>query len=99
MNILFLSLLTQTIVYKQSKISEEKFVSINGIEQWVTIKSESSKPGILFLNGCPGSPISPYAVVIYFLDFANTKTLSCIKEFAKYELPAILNITKYFILF
>ncbi len=48
-----------------TRIAEESFVSINGIEQWVTIKGESSKPAILFVHGGPGSPISPYADVLY----------------------------------
>lgn len=49
----------------KNKISEEKFILINGIEQWVTIKGESSKPIILFLHGGPGSPISPYSDNLY----------------------------------
>jgi pimeloyl-ACP methyl ester carboxylesterase len=57
------------INYKDStlntKISEEKFILINGIEQWVTIKGESSKPVILFLHGGPGSPLSPYSDNLY----------------------------------
>ncbi len=72
----FLPFTTQTVVNGQnkiyerditpnSKIVEEKFILINGIKQWVTIKGESSKPIILFLHGGPGSPISPYADVIY----------------------------------
>jgi pimeloyl-ACP methyl ester carboxylesterase len=48
-----------------SKISEEKFILINGIEQWVTIKGERSKPVILFIHGGPGSPISPYSDNLY----------------------------------
>lgn len=44
-----------------AKIAEEKFVLINGIEQWITIKGNASKPAILFLHGGPGSPMSPYA--------------------------------------
>ncbi len=47
------------------EINEEKFVVINGIEQWVTIKGERSKPAILFLHGGPGSPISPYSENLY----------------------------------
>ena len=45
----------------QHRIHEQKFILINGIEQWVTIKGESSKPVILFLHGGPGSPMSPYS--------------------------------------
>jgi pimeloyl-ACP methyl ester carboxylesterase len=47
------------------KVYEEKFILINGIEQWVTIKGERSKPVILFLHGGPGSPLSPYSDNIY----------------------------------
>jgi pimeloyl-ACP methyl ester carboxylesterase len=49
----------------KNEISEEKYILINGIEQWVTIKGNSSKPIILFLHGGPGSPISPYIDVLY----------------------------------
>ena len=47
------------------RVFEEKFVLINGIEQWVTIKGERSKPVILFLHGGPGSPVSPYSDNLY----------------------------------
>lgn len=48
------------------KVHEEQFVSIGGIEQWVTIKGESSaNPVILFLHGGPGNTLSPYADPIY----------------------------------
>lgn len=46
-------------------IQEEKFIEINGIEQWVTIKGNLSKPAILFTHGGPGSPISPYSDNLY----------------------------------
>lgn len=49
----------------KDRIFEEKFILINGIKQWVTIKGESSKPVILFLHGGPGSPISPYSDNLY----------------------------------
>lgn len=62
----------QTVITKSSndsvikkQISEENFVSINGIEQWITIRGESSKPVILFIHGGPGSPISPYSDNLY----------------------------------
>ncbi|NEU07762.1 alpha/beta hydrolase [Flavihumibacter sp. R14] len=47
------------------QIDEKSFVMINGIEQWVTIKGDRSKPVILFLHGGPGSPLSPYADAVY----------------------------------
>lgn len=46
-------------------VFEEKFLLINGIEQWVTIKGDRSKPVILFLHGGPGSTMIPYADHIY----------------------------------
>ncbi|QKJ61755.1 S9 family peptidase [Flavobacterium sp. M31R6] len=49
----------------KNQISEEKYVLINGIEQWVTIKGNRSKPIILFIHGGPGSTISPYIDVLY----------------------------------
>lgn len=49
----------------KNKISEEQFVLINGIEQWVTIKGDVSKPIILFIHGGPGSTLSPYADHLY----------------------------------
>lgn len=48
-----------------NQIREERFVKINGIEIWVTIKGDTTKPVILFLHGGPGSPLSPYADAIY----------------------------------
>lgn len=59
---------TEIIQYNsevENPISEEKFVLINGIEQWITIKGNPSKPIILFIHGGPGSPISPYVDVMY----------------------------------
>ena len=48
------------------KVHEEKFVSLGGIEQWVTIKGEScANQVILFLHGGPGNTLSPYADSIY----------------------------------
>jgi pimeloyl-ACP methyl ester carboxylesterase len=49
----------------KGSIHEQKFVLINGIEQWVTIKGARSKPVILFLHGGPGSPMSPYSDTLF----------------------------------
>lgn len=46
-------------------IQEEKFVEINGVEQWITIKGDKAKPAVLFIHGGPGSPISPYSDNLY----------------------------------
>jgi pimeloyl-ACP methyl ester carboxylesterase len=49
-----------------SSIDEGEYISIGGIEQWVTIKgSDRTKPAILFLHGGPGSVMSPYDEAIY----------------------------------
>ncbi|WP_264565289.1 alpha/beta hydrolase family protein [Flavobacterium sp. N3904] len=63
---------SQTIIAKtahdsivRKQISEDNFVLINGIKQWITIKGESSKPVVLFIHGGPGSPISPYSDNLY----------------------------------
>lgn len=48
-----------------NRLSEERFILINGIEQWVMIKGDSAKPVVLFIHGGPGSPLSPYADAIY----------------------------------
>lgn len=56
---------TATDSINENRVSEEKFILINDIEQWVTIKGESSKPVILFIHGGPGSPISPYSDNLY----------------------------------
>lgn len=74
--ILFLSIIISSFANAQNeiiknnseqttKISEENFILINGIEQWITIKGNRSKPIILFLHGGPGSPISPYSDILY----------------------------------
>ena len=52
-------------VRSQNKISEDRFIHINGIDQWLTIHGDKSKPVILFLHGGPGSPLSPYSQSIY----------------------------------
>ena len=46
-------------------IHKENFITINGIEQWVTIHGDISKPVILFLHGGPGSPISPFSKALF----------------------------------
>lgn len=75
-HLILLSLATSLLVSAQqqtpaldaagkSDIQEEKFILINGIKQWVSIKGARSKPVILFLHGGPGSPISPYSDALY----------------------------------
>lgn len=55
----------QAEAQSKTEILEEKFVLLNGMEHWVTIKGNRSKPVILFLHGGPGSVFSPYADHIY----------------------------------
>lgn len=48
------------------RIDEERFISIGGIEQWVTISgADCANPVILFLHGGPGNPLSPFAKQLY----------------------------------
>lgn len=51
--------------YRGTQIHEQRFILINGIEQWVTINGNKSKPVILFLHGGPGSTMSPYSKSLY----------------------------------
>jgi pimeloyl-ACP methyl ester carboxylesterase len=46
-------------------LSEDKYVTINGIEQWITIRGNAEKPIILMLHGGPGSVLSPYSSKLY----------------------------------
>ncbi len=64
--ILFFLLTTSCLVAQKDSINEERFISIGGIEQWITIKGyDKTKPVILFLHGGPGSTMSPFADNIY----------------------------------
>lgn len=47
-------------------VSEQSFVQIGGIPQWITIRGEDrNNPVVLFLHGGPGDVLSPYADSIY----------------------------------
>ncbi|WP_209393588.1 alpha/beta fold hydrolase [Rhodoferax sp. AJA081-3] len=49
-----------------SKISEQGYLRVGGVEQWLTIQGSScANPVVLFLHGGPGNPLSPYADAIY----------------------------------
>lgn len=46
--------------------SEHRYVSIGGIEQWVTIDTaDCTLPVLLIVHGGPGNPISPYIDQLY----------------------------------
>lgn len=64
---IILTLFLTTLSVSQNKsINESKFISIGGIEQWITIKgNDISKPVILFIHGGPGSTMSQYENTIY----------------------------------
>jgi pimeloyl-ACP methyl ester carboxylesterase len=48
------------------KISEEAFVPIDGIEQWVTIDgADCANPVVLIVHGGPGDPSTPFAEKVY----------------------------------
>lgn len=48
-----------------NQLRERRFIAINGIEQWITITGDKTKPAILFMHGGPGSTMSPYADNVY----------------------------------
>lgn len=51
---------------QDTSIAEGKYVTIGGIEQWITIKGNNiENPVILFIHGGPGSVMSPYCDNIY----------------------------------
>jgi pimeloyl-ACP methyl ester carboxylesterase len=53
-------------VAQGGRIDEQRFVTLGGNEQWITIKGAScAKPVILFLHGGPGKPLSPFADQVY----------------------------------
>ncbi len=65
-SILITLLITSFTIAQGKSINENKFVSIGGIEQWITIKGDDiSKPIILFIHGGPGSTMSQYDNAMY----------------------------------
>jgi pimeloyl-ACP methyl ester carboxylesterase len=53
-------------VHAAEGVSEQMFVQIGGIPQWITIKGEDrNNPVVLFLHGGPGDALSPYADSMY----------------------------------
>lgn len=57
--------LTTIVANAQTEpINEFKYITIGGIEQWVTITGEDkTKPIVLFIHGGPGSVMSPYTSI------------------------------------
>jgi pimeloyl-ACP methyl ester carboxylesterase len=51
---------------KPAKVDDSVFVTIGGIEQWVTAKGDScANPVLLFISGGPGNPLSGLSDSIY----------------------------------
>lgn len=51
---------------KSTSVDFEGYVSIGGIDQWVTITgNDCANPVVLFLHGGPGNTLSPYADALY----------------------------------
>lgn len=65
-SILLLLLSTTVSIAQNTSINESKFISIGGIEQWITIQgTDRSKPVVLFIHGGPGSTMSQYDNTMY----------------------------------
>lgn len=60
-----ISVCAQENVSNTNHLREDRFIPINGIEQWVTIRGNSTRPVVLFIHGGPGSALSPYSDAIY----------------------------------
>lgn len=51
---------------QQAAIHEERFISIEGIDQWISLRGDDrEKPLILFLHGGPGSVLSPFSETLF----------------------------------
>jgi pimeloyl-ACP methyl ester carboxylesterase len=49
----------------KNELNESRYVSINGIEQWITIRGQNkNNPIILILHGGPGSTYTPFSVFL-----------------------------------
>ncbi|RAU83616.1 alpha/beta hydrolase [Pontibacter arcticus] len=64
--LIIFTFLSGSLTAQPKSISEERFIQVGGIEQWVTMHGEDrTKPVILFLHGGPGSTMSPYDDAMY----------------------------------
>lgn len=51
---------------QNASIDEKRYIKVEGIEQWITIKGEDrSNPVLFLLHGGPGSPGSPFSEAIF----------------------------------
>ena len=65
-NCLLLLILITSSCEDTSPITEQRFVTIGGIEQWITIEGDNkSNPVILFIHGGPGSTMSQFGNQMY----------------------------------
>lgn len=98
--IIFTLFLFTTILKAQTTeaINQSKYLSIGGIEQWVTIKgADKTKPIVLFVHGGPGSVMSPYQTIYreWEKDFVlvNWDQRGAGRTFGKNNPPTELNKT------
>ncbi len=64
LSIVFLTLFFLQSSVAQGRVQEAKFVTIGGIEQWITIRGQQSNlPLLLIIHGGPGDAQSPYTDV------------------------------------
>jgi pimeloyl-ACP methyl ester carboxylesterase len=57
-------------------IHEQRYVSVGGIDQWITIRGQDrNNPVVLFLHGGPGDALSPFAEQMFGLRWQQEFTL------------------------
>jgi hypothetical protein len=64
----------QKLASANSEINESRYVSINGVDQWITVRGQKkSNPVILIVHGGPGSTYTPFNV--FLLDWEKYFTI------------------------
>jgi pimeloyl-ACP methyl ester carboxylesterase len=55
----------QKLASGNSEINESRYVSINGVDQWITVRGQKkSNPVMLIVHGGPGSTYTPFNVLL-----------------------------------
>lgn len=64
--LVFVAAMMVSSAYAAAPVHEAEYITIGGIEQWVTIDGQDrDNPVVLFLHGGPGNAASPFAASLY----------------------------------